>query len=272
LLLLEIITRSKPYAGRNTEELFSALELQTEIAQGLRHKLDQCIRKALSSDPDQRYQNAATFRMALASLIDQLSKEEDDDQKTMIIAAPLRSSVATPGFPSSQSQISAWSPDLLKAIEDSLIKYIGPMAKVLIRKNSKTAVSVAALSQQLAEQIPSDKDRLAFLHNLGKSGIYNAAVTGIQQSSSIISGVNPTPSADASSQSSAVFGSAITQDDLDKVTQSLLIHVGPLASRIVKRAAKSCNDVDQLLQKVSAHIPDDKERLAFIQKLKNSAT
>jgi serine/threonine protein kinase len=272
LLLLEIITRSKPYAGRNTEELLAALELQTQIAQNLRYKLDQCIRKALSSDPGQRYQSAAKFRMALASLIDQFSEDEEDDQKTMIIAAPQRPSVTPPHSQASQSQMGAWNPDLLKAIEDSLIKYIGPMAKVLIRKNSKTAISVSALSQQLAEQIPSDKDRMAFLKNLSKSGVYSSAVSGLQQSNSLVSGVNPATNADASSLAAVVPASQITLNDLDKITKALLFHVGPLASRIVKHASKSCTDTDELILKVSAHIPDDKERSDFIQKLRNSST
>lgn len=270
LLLLEIITRIKPYAGRNTEELLAALESQTQIADNLRYRLQQCICKALNSDPEQRYQSAAKFRMALAGIIDHVGVEEDD-QKTMIIAAPLRPSVASSSSQTSQSQMGAWNPDLLKVIEDSLIKYIGPMARVLIRKSSKTAISISALSQQLAEQIPSDKDRLSFLNNLSKSGVYSSSESGLQQSNSFLTGVSPTSNIAAGNQVAAVPGNPITLTDLDKITKSLLVHVGPLASRIVKHASKSCTDTDQLIIKVSMHIPDDKERSDFIQKLKNSS-
>ena len=265
LLLLEMITHSKPYAGRNTEELLDALNLQTRLEPLLRRDLQSVIRRALEADPSNRFQNAESFSRALGGLIEK-RQEDQDDQKTMVIPATTYPGSAQE-YQLSQSQASNWNPDLLKVIEQSLVKYIGPMASVLIRKNSRTTSGVSELSQKLAEQIPSVDDRQQFLKQLNKTGIYEQAISGLQPSYSTSaiqserSGLNATPS------NSGVVDKSISPEDIEKVSKKLLIHVGPLAPRIVKMAAKNCSELSQLIEKVSSHIPDESERLSFKKSL-----
>ncbi|OMH38691.1 hypothetical protein BGP75_06410 [Motiliproteus sp. MSK22-1] len=262
LLLLEMVTHSKPYAGRNTEELLDALNLQTRLEPLLRRDLQSVIRRALETDPSHRFQTAALFSKALGGLIE-TRQEDQDDQKTMVIPAAAYPGDSEPGYQLSQSQASNWNPDLLKVIEQSLVKYIGPMASVLIRKNSRTISGVSELSQKLAEQIPSVDDRQQFLKQLNKTGIYEQAISGLQPSYS----TSAIQSAESGLKSSASYvgtpDKSITAEDIEKVSKKLLVHVGPLAPRIVKMAAKNCAELPQLIEKVSSHIPDDSERLSF---------
>jgi serine/threonine-protein kinase len=52
----------------------------------------------------------------------------------------------------------------LRVYEKELARYIGPMAKVLVRRTSKIAANYEDLIQRLAKELPSEVDRNAFLH------------------------------------------------------------------------------------------------------------
>jgi serine/threonine protein kinase len=52
----------------------------------------------------------------------------------------------------------------LRVYEKELARYIGPMAKVLVRRTSKIAANYEDLIQRLAKELPSEADRNAFLH------------------------------------------------------------------------------------------------------------
>jgi hypothetical protein len=57
-------------------------------------------------------------------------------------------------------------PALLETARKNLATYIGPMAKVIVTHAAKTARSRQDLYEQLAEEIPSPKDRQTFLRSL----------------------------------------------------------------------------------------------------------
>ena len=55
--------------------------------------------------------------------------------------------------------------DLEKA-QRALTRYVGPIAKVLVRKAAKEAVSLADLHETLAASVPEGRDRTRFLADL----------------------------------------------------------------------------------------------------------
>ena len=58
----------------------------------------------------------------------------------------------------------------LRVYEKELARYIGPMAKVLVRRTSKVAANLEDLVQRLAKELPSESDRSAFLAAVRRSG------------------------------------------------------------------------------------------------------
>jgi hypothetical protein len=54
-------------------------------------------------------------------------------------------------------------------------------------------------------------------------------------------------------------------DSLRKIATALAAHTGPIASMVVKAAAKKAATITQLVEKVAAEIPDEKARAAFVK-------
>jgi len=59
------------------------------------------------------------------------------------------------------------APDLaaLDAVEAQLARYVGPIARVLVKQQSHNFASLSELYQNLAEYIPDDTERIAFLNS-----------------------------------------------------------------------------------------------------------
>jgi serine/threonine-protein kinase len=53
-------------------------------------------------------------------------------------------------------------------------------------------------------------------------------------------------------------------DDLDQLRRALAMHVGPMAKILVDRAAKKSASLKELYEKLSAEVPDAKERAKFL--------
>ncbi|HSS28437.1 MAG TPA: hypothetical protein VLL50_10830, partial [Usitatibacter sp.] len=61
---------------------------------------------------------------------------------------------------------SAFTPDVLSTAEKRLAQYIGPLAKVLIRRAAESSGNLKELYAQLATHIDSEEERSAFLDSL----------------------------------------------------------------------------------------------------------
>jgi len=79
-------------------------------------------------------------------------------------ASPALSPIDTPIPDSTPStSVSKFDPDTLAEIERALATQIGPMARVLIRKAARVAISLEALHQSLANELPDNQQRRDFL-------------------------------------------------------------------------------------------------------------
>src|SRR5262249_26725964 len=58
----------------------------------------------------------------------------------------------------------------LKLIENELILQIGPVARILVRKEAKEAVTLQDLASRLADSIPDDAGRAAFENAVRRLG------------------------------------------------------------------------------------------------------
>ena len=62
-----------------------------------------------------------------------------------------------------QSAAAILSPELLRQVEVSLTRSIGPIARVLVRRELSKSPSAADFFAELANCIPDERDRMAFL-------------------------------------------------------------------------------------------------------------
>lgn len=68
--------------------------------------------------------------------------------------------------PAAGTHAGAWEPDVLKALEGQLARYIGPVAKVLVGRAAQRTKDFSALCQELAAQLPSAQARDSFLRSV----------------------------------------------------------------------------------------------------------
>ncbi len=125
--------------------------------------LSAIVMKSLAKSPDDRFQNAETFIAALAAL--------DADETTMLPAPGQEREEGTPGrrktdaaTPSTGQRTTTLSgASVLSAVSRELAQYIGPIAKVVVNRVAKQAVTLDELYAQLANEIDSETERRVFL-------------------------------------------------------------------------------------------------------------
>ena len=109
----------------------------------------QILLRALAKRPEDRYQSAHEFNTALANLPQ--AAAFDHPTRTIPAAAP----TSTDSRPS--------VPNLLDTVSRELALYVGPIARVLVKRHAPKAASLEGLYKSLAEEIESPADRQKFL-------------------------------------------------------------------------------------------------------------
>lgn len=173
-MLYEILTGRTPFKGTDYEVMSAHLNTEPrnpgELNAALSAGICNTILKAMAKDPAARYQSATEF---LADLGD-ISFEEAQTIERLSIIVPERptpppSDEPVSGSPPAKSASgAARATGTLRAVDvDSvsreLAAYIGPIAKVVVKRAADRCSSVAELYAAVAEEIDSEKDRSSFL-------------------------------------------------------------------------------------------------------------
>ena len=181
------------------------------------------VLKSLAKAPEDRYQTAAEFQNAWHNAF---FGGDDSTTKLFTPQAPVQTQHSEPK-------------DLTK-VETALTRVLGPIAKSLVARAATRHPTIDGLSRHLAEQIPHEADRAAFLKSLGVS-----------------SGSHKTPSGTQSVV-------PIDAKTLEAARKALAQSLGPIASMVVSRTAKRVHSVEELRDALAAEIADEKERKAFL--------
>ena len=135
---------------------------------------------------------------------------------------------------------------LLTQLEYSLVKYMGPIAKVLVRKTSCESKGLEQLCQRLAENIATGAQRTAFLREA-------ASLCGILQDD-----------ADAPSSTNTGGMNVPNTQQIAVVEHHLANYIGPLAKILVRRAQKGCCNLTDLCITMAQHIENEHDRRTFL--------
>ena len=254
VVLFELLTGTRPFPGRSASELMYQVlnepPLQaTRLNPLLPVALDGVLNKALAKEPDVRFQSADAFIAALENtrLVD---REIAADGSTVLRVAP----VQAPQAPAGANTPQGWDPTLLAQTERLLIETLGPMARVLVRKTAQQVGSPTELVQQLAESIPSERDRLLFQRRM--RAVIGGTITGMATHGAA-SGIG--------SQVSGSLGS-FDQALLEIARRDLAVFLGPIAKVLVKQAASKAHSPQELYQQLAVHIPTAADRQAFLKR------
>jgi serine/threonine-protein kinase len=135
----------------------------------------------------------------------------------------------------------------LRELEELLAPYIGPMARVLVRRSAKTTTNGPTLVRLLAESVPSEKDAKAF------------AAAALDKVFAV------TRSETASDRSSpGLSNRPIEAEDIDKAAGRLAPYVGPIAKVMAKKAAAQARDLKGFYEQLAENL-EPRDRARFLK-------
>lgn len=112
-----------------------------------------------------------------------------------------------------------WDPALLKQIETQLARFVGPVAKVMVRRAGRRTLDVDELYGMMARELDTEEQRKAFMATRG-------ALSGV------------TRAASAAAPRAGVPGeAALTAEKIEAAQRRLASYIGPIAKILVKKAA-----------------------------------
>ncbi len=197
-----------------------------------------------------------------------------------VIAAP---AVRVPA-PTLGTRVAGLQAELVRRVEEDLAYYVGPVAKVLVRKAAPNSATLEALYQALAVNIAGEADRAAFLrkaHQMptmsrtagSRPGGSKPGGTGSGQTGpTSIAGTGGQPgTGGATGIGSLGFGetggsTGMADPELEKISRDLTVILGPIASVLIRRLAPKAGSIGQLYRLLAEHIPNPDDRDKFLKK------
>jgi len=155
-----------------------------------------------------------------------------------------------------------WDPAVLSSVSTELAAYIGPLAKVLVKKAVKKAHDLSELCRLLADSIPMEEGRRAFLdciaHNLPAATAAASPEPAVPPAAAPVAGSVPPRLSDPQA--------------LTEIETCLVEYLGPVARMLVKQTAKQTHDVQDLCQRLAQEIDSREQREAFLVTVRKIAS
>ncbi len=227
ITLFEMLTGTRPIEGDSEYSIMKAHVEKVPVPPAdMDPELAAILLKSLSKEPERRFQSAEEFRTALESF------GRGALPQTSRTAERANADVA-----------SSLDPAVLARVEAYLLPALGPIAKHLVTKVARQSTTVAELYKKLAEQIPQQREREAFLKS---GGVEVESTASVSKSTTA-----PAPGWDA-----AVLKTA---------KQQLAAYIGPIASIVVERAARRAHNLRDLYEALATEIPTQRDREKFLK-------
>ena len=146
-----------------------------------------------------------------------------------------------------------WDPAVLESVSAELAGYIGPLARVLVKKAVKRASDMKELRRLLADSIPLEANKRRFLsggdHPGPETGDASASKPA-EHTALITAGGTPLPETDITA--------------LAEIERCLSGALGPVARVLVKRYAAQTGDLDILCRQLAEEIDAADQRKGFL--------
>jgi len=154
-----------------------------------------------------------------------------------------------------------WEAEVLRKIENELMLYIGPLAKVVVRKEAARAMSLEDLQVRIAKSIPAGKKRQAYMARISADDQDDGNYEGHQTIA-----LDPEPAMRPDADSGAPGDNIMwSQETLEVLQDRLAQFVGPLAAMLVRKASRRATDEQDLIRRLADEIEDPNDRDRFLR-------
>jgi serine/threonine-protein kinase len=232
-------------------------------------RYDAVIAMALAKQPDARFQTAGAFRdvilNAYAAPVSPAVSEETvitDVVRTAIRIEPTRPSQWSDGAkaPATTLPPENWDGAVLKEVEQQLARFVGPVAKVMVKRAAVVTSDLATLYALLADRLPDANDKRAFL--AGQTGAAKRPPPAPKASTPA------TRKSDIGTRSPPV---PITPETVEQTARLLATYIGPIAKVVVKKASSQARDRRQFYQLIADSLTNEQDRKRFLKEVGASA-
>jgi len=237
---------------------------------------DAVVARAIEKLPASRYPSAAAFR---AAIVAEYAEPLNSTLSDATIIPVKRRTARVDGGPASQPSGPAgaatqgvtgtptidvtstppptgWSAPVLAGIEVELARFVGPIARVLVRRAAQTHKDVQTLTAALLPSIDRRENQDAFVRAVTGAGI-TALRTATARDTAGASG--------ASVPAAAGTDSPLTPVELEHATRVLTQYIGPIARVVTRRAAAAGVTRNDFLRQVAQSLDSDAKRESFLR-------
>lgn len=259
--LFHMVTGHTPFEGSSpmviiTKHLHDAPQDPRAYAPTLSPGVCTVIRRMMARERDDRYQDMAAVDADLAAVHAGGTPDSRISAGAGVRVAP----EAATTLQAAPAAAHGWDREVLAAIEARLAATIGPLARVLVRREAERASDVGGLCAALAPHIPSEAERRAFVVDASDAA---ARVQRHQAVSRPLTAPHDDPTVVACAPSHDSSGSVTWNPEaLRVVEQRLATAIGPLAKVLVKRTARAASSWEELVSVLAANLPPA-EQTAF---------
>lgn len=280
VLFYVLLARQAPFRGRpeaimhdvcyHDPEPPSAVDPQHRWPQ-----YDPLVMRAIRKNPAERFPSAGAFRAAI--LAEYARPVSDSISESTIISTVVRPVGVDPSTPSALPRTSmapgtvampsgtsmvggtslppptGWDAPVLANVEVELARYVGPVARVLVRRAARTHTDLQSLVAVLVESIDKPEDRDKF----------SRAVTG--RGAAFLAVTHPPVDRDSTLPAMNTASPALSPEDLERATKLLTEYIGPIAKVVAKRAAVAGISRREFYAKVVQHLETDAQRERFLR-------
>jgi tRNA A-37 threonylcarbamoyl transferase component Bud32 len=282
VVLYELLAGHPPFSGSKESVMYKVCHEAPEppsLAAGnpLYARFDPVVLRALAKRAEDRYGSAAQFRADLLEAHDR-PVSATVSQQTLIRGAvggglareaamprggerapprapetPGRAHVSTT-MPTEMLAAAGWNVAELAAVERSLTRFVGPIARIMVRRTAPDVSDLAALVQKLADQLTSGADRTRFIQEnalVARTGSSRAHPPAVDNDATVVPGAAPT----------APPGP--TPEEIARAARLLAVHVGPIAPLLVRQAAQAGVGRSAFLDRITERL-GEAERERFL--------
>jgi serine/threonine protein kinase len=144
----------------------------------------------------------------------------------------------------------------LRAIEKELATYIGPLARIVVKRAAAKTSDPDELYRIVAQSLEREDDRDAFLARQSQVSRSRTKPQTLRETQPV------GPPTAASNPLSPV---EITPEAIDHAARMLAAHVGPISSVLAKKAARRADSVQTMYRLLAEHVQNGAERRRFLR-------
>ncbi|MCM5682003.1 serine/threonine protein kinase [Schlegelella sp. S2-27] len=256
VLLYQLLTGQLPFNGSAETLMYKIVHEEpvwpSQHAGSTRPVVyDQIVATALAKRPEARYANALLFLEALTSHADEPVKPTVSEET--VIMEVMRPEPRGAGSVSSAVRSGSsgavttappthWDASTLSHLEATLAKYVGPVAKVLVRRAARDCFDIETLASRLAEHLPTEPERAAFMQHT-TSGVSVRAQRSTGGTATVLS-----------------THLRLDAQVIEQAQRILAGHIGPIAKIVTKKAAAKATTRAEFYELLCAELGSDADR------------